>query len=76
MGVKSRARGSPRPTRTDNEAPILTYNAWLAALQDGCQCRACAYLRQLTRFMPAAPISTEVPSAALNPEAPESLNIP
>ncbi len=52
---------------TDSQAPILTYNAWLSALQDNCDCKACQYLRQLTKYMPLSPI-TSLEARSDNPD--------
>jgi len=37
---------------------ILTYNAWLFAIQSNCSCKACSTLRRLTPYM-AIPIPTD-----------------
>ena len=35
----------------DQVPGVLTYNAWLAAIRDNCQCPACQHLRKLTPYL-------------------------
>lgn len=67
MARGQKAIAAPKPITERDQAATLTYNAWLSAIQDGCECRSCVLLRQLTKFMPPVPIPQEVDYADQRP---------